>query len=48
MEPQIVAKMDELISGDCPSLQANVDKVSFAPRYVRIVFKIRKYGLLIG
>eukprot|EP00116_Pleurobrachia_bachei_P003569 sb/3463831/ len=39
LEPQIVAKMDELISGDCPSLQANVDKVSFTPSGHENIFK---------
>ena len=32
LEPQIVAKMDELISGDCPTVNSEVDRLGFSPR----------------
>ncbi|XP_063675343.1 E3 ubiquitin-protein ligase TRIM71-like isoform X4 [Bolinopsis microptera] len=31
LEPQIVAKMDELISGDCPTINSEVDRIGFTP-----------------
>jgi len=39
LEPQIVAKMDDLISGDCPTVSSNVDRVNFQSEGEDGIFK---------